>query len=107
MTELDFQTATMKDIIARSIAMHPSLLVDSMVEISNIHRQYGQLSTGPTATSARNMAIACEEAIDFIEDGDLDALCANFSAYIQTFEQACRLQCITPATKREIAERDK
>jgi hypothetical protein len=107
MYPIDFNTATMADVIERSITCHPSLLADSMRAVAKIHRDYvGQTHDRDAKASAGRMAQNAEFAARMIEANAPDELVKVFSAKIQTFEQACRLQLVPRATVADIAARE-
>lgn len=104
---IDFNTATMADVIKRSMVCHPSMLVEAMMGCVSLHARYSrETSDRMAAQSAYKMADACRHALVCIERDDADALLSNFSAKIQTFEQACRLQLVPHGTRAIIATRE-
>lgn len=105
--EIDFLTCSMDDVIERSIVCHPSLLIDSMVGVADIHDASAAHMYDATAKRiARQMADDCKNAALLIRDEGKGALSLfTFSQRIQVFHQAARAQCINRALEHEIAAR--
>jgi hypothetical protein len=107
MYPIDFNTATMGDVIRRSMVCHPSVLMDAMRVVARNHERYAIITHNKGAkVSAARMGKDARYAIRMVDQQDVDALVANFSAKIQTFEQACRLQLVPHGTRAIIATRE-
>lgn len=108
MYEIDFNTCTARDVIARSMTCHPSLMRDELLNLSKQHEAWLHATTTASAGAkrgGRTLRDACAKSAAWVEYGDLDAIMADFSARIASFEVASRLQLIPRATRADIRER--
>jgi hypothetical protein len=103
---IDFNTCTMADVIARSLLLHPSLFAETLERVARTHREasYSLRFDSKAADIAARMARECEFMADDISTGrGLNSL--EFGETIQAFGVACKLQCISPGLGQEIAAR--
>jgi hypothetical protein len=100
-------TYDITDVIARSIAMHPSLLAEYMRAIAKIHGDAAREMTHDAyaANIARTMSADAIASADAIESGtrDIDAL--SLRARIQAFSAAAKLLLIPMSVQKQIAAR--
>lgn len=104
---IDYMTATPREVIARSIAMHPSLYADAMRDVARMHRQHAANMASYDAISVtKRLALACELAADKIEADDVEAiLFIGADCWISALNVACKLQCVPPSLRGDIAAR--
>lgn len=104
---IDYMTATPREVIARSIAMHPSLYADAMRDAAKTHRHYAaSVHRADVASIAKRLALACELAADKIEADDVEAiLFIGADCWISALNVACKLQCVPPSLRGDIAAR--
>ena len=110
MYDIDFTTCKMKDVIDRSITCHPSLYVEKLRAIRNIHLNHALVTLNRDAARiARNMADEAKYIAISIEDG---SACAdwciptnNLNATLIAFQAAAALQGLTRVQMLDIAER--
>lgn len=107
MTSIDFTTCNMRDVIARSILMHPSLYREAMIRAAEVHDNYSRMTHDKQAANmaARSRA-ACLNVYDAIDREDADGIAANFLQKVVAFSEAAKLQCLTPALASDIAKRE-
>lgn len=88
---------TARDIIARSIAAHPSLFREALIRQAEMHDDYAMLTTNIRAKQgARASWKACLAAYDAVDMGDVDAICSDCGTMVIALNVACKLQCIPP-----------
>ena len=106
MPEINYVTATMSDIIARSMLCHHSLFRDALIAAGQMHATYSHNTHSKLAAHiALGMANDCRRMADEIDLDDFDAASLALSEKIQAFEVACKLQLVTHADKTTIAGR--
>ena len=105
-------TCTMIDVIAQSILMHPSALIERLESSRKIHRAYieerraiSRNGRDHAAEAAAGMVRAINQAIEYIRAGTAIAFADNLSACIITFAHACDLQLVPRHIRAVIAER--
>ena len=106
--QIDFMTATPKDVIERSILMHDSVLAENLRRSAIEHRAYAANPTHCDQTVpgiAMGMAKQCERAAILVEDGNVNAIMREMSLWIPTLNLACRLQCVPMSVQKDIVER--
>ena len=109
MSEIYWQSATCKmiDVIAQSIAMHPSALVESLERVRDIHAAFRNTTADKKAADcARSMCEAVGRALEYVRDGRADPFADDFSAKVQTFQQAANLQLIPLHILKAIVDRE-
>jgi hypothetical protein len=104
---MDTYDITMSDVIARSIAMHPTLLADAMRAIAKIHSDAALAMTHDAyaANIARGMAASARASAEALKAGELDIDGLTLRACVQLFSAAARLLLIPIATQKSIAAR--
>lgn len=91
-----------REIIARSILMHPSLFAESLQARENEDRAYAASRDGRTRQSAEASARAYQRAREFAGRDDLSeeeraaCICAETGPAVVALNVACKLQCIPP-----------
>lgn len=104
---LDFNTCTMRDVIAQSALMHPTLFAYALIDVKRVHSAYARVCHNRLAKKvAENMASALGSMIADLHDGSFDVAKLSFSQRIQAFHAAAKLQLIPPATREDIVERE-
>jgi hypothetical protein len=85
---------TLNDMIARSIALHPSLFADECDRVASVHRNFALITYDRTArdTAAVTASVLCEFA-EGLRAG-VTAVPETFGTLIMTAEIARRLQCL-------------
>lgn len=106
MNEINFLTCSMDDVIARSIALHPSLLAERLRDVATIHSKAAREMLGDLERgTAIKMANDCRSAASSVEHlGHF--VNATFGQRLQAFSAAARLQCLTLSQAQAIAARD-
>lgn len=95
---------TAKEIIARSILMHPTLYRESLIAQATIHDNYSRLTSNVLAMrSAESQRAACLRIYDSIAAEDVDSIVANCGTMIIALNVACKLQCIPPHVRTAAA----
>lgn len=110
---MDYHTATMADVILRSLAMHPSMLADAMEQAARAHTaaQYAMAADTVASNAAGGLAADAHTVTLLIRGGHLcDADAArigrlSFGRQIMLFTAAAHLQCLPHHVMRSIAER--
>lgn len=110
---LDYQTATMADVVLRSLQMHPSWLADAMEHAAKVHSEAARVMVADKTASNIAVGMACDAqtVVHMIRQGDLcDATTAriselSFSRQIMLFGAAAKLLCLPHHVVRAIAER--
>lgn len=101
---------SIRQVIERSIEMHPEFLAAHLEGSAASDHLYAasldSVHAKKISEAVHERAEAALRAAQWIRDGDVDALCADFSAKIQTFGLACGLQCIPPWQRQEIAQQE-
>lgn len=88
---------TAREIIARSILMHPSLFRESLIAQAELHDNYANLTTNVRAAQgAAASRAACLRAYDAIGMDDADAIVADCGTMVIALNVACKLQCLPP-----------
>lgn len=101
---VNYLTASMDDVIARSALMHPSLLAESLTLQAKEHRAYARKTyRSDVSRIAQRMADDCLAAAAAVEGETLGAL--SFAAKISAFNIAANLLCLPRSLRAEIAER--
>lgn len=105
--QIDFMTATMQDVIARSAAMHPSLMADALRNVASVHSQAAEtMRYDRSVQTAKDMAKAARDMARTLADtGSLDPAGLSFSETVIAFGVACRLQCVPHNVALDIAAR--
>ncbi len=114
--DLDFDTCKPVEVIARSIAWHPSLYRDALREAAKAHTNYAltRATHSDVAKIARNQAAVCAEIANYVDALliDCDALaCAQeiidmgFSHMVEAFSYACTLNLVPRHLRGEIIDR--
>lgn len=90
------ENPTALDIIARSIACHPSLFADALKARYYQDREYAATRQDETATHRAVMASAkaAALAIEYVDRSDAEAFKDDMSAGIIALNIACKLQCL-------------
>jgi hypothetical protein len=104
---MDPYDMTMSDVIARSIAMHPTLLAEQMRAIAKTHAAAAcaMVHDAYSCRIADNLAADAIASAAAIEAGELDPDTLTLRARIQLCSAAARLLLIPMAVQREIATR--
>lgn len=104
---IDYMKATMGDVIARSYAMHPSLLADCLSDAADIHRNAATAMRfdRTAARIAGEMAATADSVVLLINEGQMDAYKLNFSARIMAFGCAAKLLLVPLTVAHDIAKR--
>lgn len=108
MADIDFNTCSMRDVIARSVLLHPSVLADSMRQVQKIHHAAACTFTGKDTPAGRIAAQMRNLASGVANDIALDRLnieALHPMALLMTFAAAAKLQCLTSAIVTSIAAR--
>lgn len=106
MYEIDFNTCSLDDVIERSVTCHPTLLVELLRAIAEIHsRSAREMFDQVARKSAVGMAEDCRRAANSVETlGSLVG--ASFGMRMQAFTAACKLQLLPLSLAQDIAKRD-
>lgn len=102
---IDYLTATSRDVIARSIAMHPSLFIDAMHDSAQIHRDHARDMSGHSRAIALRMADAAEIVARHIAAEDIDAIMSEIRYHVPALGRALKLQCVPRSLWADIASR--
>jgi hypothetical protein len=104
---MDTYHITMSDVIARSIAMHPSLLAEHMRAIAKIHSDAaGEMAHDAYAANiARTMSADAIASAAAIESDELDPDTLTLRARIQLFSAAAKQLLIPMSVQKQIAAR--
>lgn len=101
-----------KDIIERSILMHPSLFREALIAQAETHDDYAKLTTDKRAAQGASASrAACLRAYDWIGRDDLSdgeraaCIAAECGPMVIALNVACKLQCL-PAHVRTAAAVD-
>lgn len=114
--QIDFMTAKPRDVIARSIALHPSLFADAMRATAKTHnaaretfRAAGRRPDYQACQAATRLANACNRVADLVEGGESNAapqiMAGGMDSWVSALNVAARLQCLSPALVADIASR--
>lgn len=107
MYDIDFQTCSVRDVIARSVTCHPSLMIELLTRAGNSHVEASEtVLDEDTRRTYNDMHTACTWAAKWVYTEDLEALCRDLEARGAAFLIACRLQCVPRAAWHDIAKRD-
>ncbi len=104
---IDFNFCNAFDVIDRSIAMHPSLLRDSILAVSTAHHSYAQRCYHKD-TRDNCFRYIKENALTVRAIGNGKSAreaCTTFHRVIETFNIACRLQLIPERCRAGIIAR--
>ena len=101
----DILTATPRDVIRRSMAMHPTLFAEAMEAAARTHGQYAAspIADRRAARIAAGCHDDCTQVADWIRDDDLAAIMAELRFWIPALNVAFRLQCIPASYHGAIA----
>lgn len=89
---------TARDIIARSMLLHPSLFSEAMDSLATLHRDFASKTFSPDAAkAARDLADACKMAAMFVRDATLDKIMESLRYSIPALSAAGKLQCLPRA----------
>jgi len=110
---MDYQTATMADVILRSLQTHPSCLADAMEHAARTHAEAARVMVADKMASNAALGMACDaqSVVNMIQQGDLcDATVArirrlSFGRQIMLFGAAAKLLCLPHHLVRAIADR--
>lgn len=103
------ENPTARDIIARSILLHPSLFRDSLRGRQIEDNAYAVSREGRTRQAAEASARAYERAREFAEREDLSIeeraalICAETGPGVVALNIACKLQCLPPHVRTAAA----
>jgi hypothetical protein len=93
-----------KEIIARSILLHPSLFRESLIKQAEMHDNYAQLSTDARARQgAEAQRNACLKAYDAVGREDADAIVSEIGPMVVALNVAAKLQCLPPHVRTAAA----
>jgi hypothetical protein len=110
MYPIDFSTASVRDVIRRSMICHPTVLAEALESSATTDQNYERGLTfrrdAETKAAVIRRYTAALDAAVCVRVGKLDELCEDFSAMIQAFACACRLQLVPHATQQDIAARE-
>ena len=107
MYETDFMSATMSDVITRSFVCHPSLFRDTLLSASRAHLKASQRMADSTAARiARKMAERLRKLAAKVDADEFDAGTLTMAETVQSFAEAARLQCLSPAVRAHIAGKE-
>lgn len=91
------------ELIARSVAMHPTAYAEAVANMARDHRAWAARTyRGDVAEIARDMADACDMVVRNIEADDVDVIVLEDCQRIPAVTAAARLQCIPAHVVREL-----
>lgn len=97
---------TALDIIARSVAMHPSLFVEALQARQTEDMRYAAgRENEAIARSVKASAYAAGRAMAYIEAEQLPSFEGDMGAGVIALNIACKLQCLPPHTRTAAALR--
>ena len=103
---IDFLAATPKQIIERSHRMHPFLFGDAIRNARDEHFRYsGRAANEKAATIAADMGHDCERILLWLQNDDVDGVCAETSTRTIALTEALKLQCVPRSLWADIASR--
>lgn len=103
---INYNTCKMDDVIARSLAMHPSLLGEAIANAAKVHGQARDtMVSGETRRIAADMATLAWKMVLDIRTDDLFPCELDFSSRIIAFTAAARLNCLSHLVAADIAAR--
>lgn len=117
MCELDFLTATPREVLTRSLILHPSLFAEGLAQVQRDHGKARELyrAAGPspdagacqTATRHHDAARKCIEWAQQLDASDAAQKMINAGApyWRPALDVACRLQCVPVSLVADIAAR--
>lgn len=110
MSDIDFLTCSMDDVIERSLRLHPAALAGAMQDAYRAHDAAANtMLDGPAVRMAREMATVATELRQRLASRLLatraDMACLSFNQRIMLFGAAYKLQCVPLATAMDIAAR--
>lgn len=89
---------TARDIIGRSILMHPTLFREALSEQARMHSRQALLYAMPSQARSRQgaeaSAKACLKAVAAIDAEDIDAIIAECGPMVISLNVAGKLQCL-------------
>lgn len=86
---------TARDIIARSMLLHPSLFREAMDSLAKVHRDFAaQTYNNAAAKAARDLSDACKMVSTLIYDGNIDSIMESLRYSIPALSAAGKLQCL-------------
>jgi hypothetical protein len=100
---------TARDIIARSILLHPSLFAEALQNRETEDRRYAASRDGRTRQAAEASARAYQRAREFAGRDDLPieeraaCICAETGPAVVALNVACKLQCLPPHVRTAAA----
>lgn len=104
MYPLNFDTCTLRDVIARSVACHPSVFCGALLDRAEVHaRSAAAMHDSEARHISADIARAANVAAVGAEQGDTDAIVESF--LYGAFIVACRLQLIPLHVRVGIVER--
>jgi hypothetical protein len=96
---------TPRSIIARSISMHPSMLIECLDRARLTHLEAARsMLDKPAVRIAVSMADSCLMAAKFVEADNIDAIMTDMAGWQAALLCACRLQCLPHGTAQEACE---
>ena len=105
---IDFNTATMGEVIRRSCLMHPTLFAEAMQHARDVHLGFARVTRDSVAyRTASDMTRDLDNMIQkaLRASGAIDPAEMTDGQRIQVFAIAARLQSVSPALQADIAAR--
>lgn len=102
---------TPRDVIGRSLTMHPTLLAESLEHARSVHIPASNVMMDrPAQRIVVSMADSCAMAANAIrngaDDATLELIMSDTAAWGAALLAACKLQCLGPGAAHEITAGD-
>lgn len=105
--EINFLTCKPRDVIARSIALHPSLYAEELEGLARLHANFAaHCYDASAAQAAKGLSEDCELAARYAREQRTDRICEALGTLIPAFEAACKLQCVPRNLRADIMARE-
>jgi hypothetical protein len=93
---------TAREIINRSILVHPSLFRESLIAQAEMHDNYAALATDSRAIAgAESMRASCLRVYDAAGTECIDEVMQNLGDMVVAVNAAAKLQCLPPHIKAQ------
>lgn len=94
-------TQSARDIIARSIAMHPSLFIEMLTKQTQLHDEYFSSLTASLQgrQGAKTARDHCKAAAAMTRVGNIDGILSDSGPLFVALSVACKLQGLPPSVR--------
>lgn len=104
--DIDFLTATPREVIARSMLMHPALFAEVMRSMARLHGTYAaNTHSSEAARIANDCQSACACVAHLIDENSIDGIMLHISRWVPALDTALKLQIVPRSVWADIAAR--